>query len=165
MDANHPGRTEIQEIFRKLEENALAIACLETECYEFGFATLICKIEDWNNYNADRLTKANRTAAIDGALLIDPATDISAVEYVTVLATDPTIPALPSFPNPGKFTIQDTWSDKRRTTEKIIHEQNVDAYLHASNVNRALTMLLREIVNDTLWADLNKGSSIGSTAL
>jgi hypothetical protein len=42
-DKQYPPKTELQEIFRKLEENALTVPCFENGCDEFGYAVLLCK--------------------------------------------------------------------------------------------------------------------------
>jgi porphobilinogen deaminase len=35
----------------------------------------------------------------------------------------------------------------------------------ASNVDKAIVMLIKEIFNESIWADLNKGTTIGSSSL
>ena len=161
----HPTKTELQEAFRKIEANAIGITCVEPECGEFGWSTMIAKESEWKNYHAELQTEDNKEAAIATALAADPSADTSSVVYTTVAPTASSIPALPTFPNPGRFKPIDTWTDKQRGVEKIEHDQKMESYLIARNVDKALVMLLKEVFNESLWADLNKGSRIGSSAL
>jgi hypothetical protein len=48
---------------------------------------------------------------------------------------------------------------------KLLHEQKAEAFLLALNVNKAIVMLIKEIFNESIWADLNKGTTIGSSSL
>lgn len=154
-DKQYPSKTELQETFRKLEENAMTVPCFENECDEFGFAVLLCKESEWKTYQAEKLTEINRQAAL---LAGRP-------NYIEVVTTDAAIPAVPTFANPGRFTLVDTWTDKERGVAKLLHEQNAEAFLLASNIDRALVMLIKEIFNESIWADLNKGTTIGSSSL
>jgi hypothetical protein len=43
VDKQYPSKTELQEKFRKLEENAMTVPCLENECDGFGSAVLLYK--------------------------------------------------------------------------------------------------------------------------
>jgi hypothetical protein len=52
VDKQYPSKTELQERFRKLEENAMTVPCFENECDEFGFAVLLCRETDWKQYHA-----------------------------------------------------------------------------------------------------------------
>jgi hypothetical protein len=91
------------------------------------------KETDWKQYHASKQTQANEVAAnLQGQ-----------ANYLVVLATGTTIPALPTFPNPGRFNLDENWTDKERAVKKIIHEQKADAYLLASNVDKALVMLIK----------------------
>jgi hypothetical protein len=47
VDKQYLSKTELQETFRNLEENAMTVPCLENGCDEFGFAALLCKETDW----------------------------------------------------------------------------------------------------------------------
>jgi hypothetical protein len=155
VDKQYPSKTELQETFRMMEENAMTVACFENECDEFGFAVLLCKESEWKQYHANKQTEENRIAAIAAEEQI----------HTEVLATGPTIPAIPTFPNPGRFILNDAWTDKERGINKILHEQSADAYLLASNIDKALVMAFKEIFNESIWADLNKGTTIGSSSL
>ena len=57
VDKQYPSKTELQETFRKLEENALTVPCFENECGEFGYAVLLCKEADWKQYYAEKQTE------------------------------------------------------------------------------------------------------------
>ena len=103
LDADHPSRAEIQEAFRKLEDNALTIPCINTRCYQLGWAVLICSDEDWKIHCAEQITEQNRTTAIMALYAVDPAADAATAQYTTVLPTDPGIPARPEFKSPGHF--------------------------------------------------------------
>jgi hypothetical protein len=60
----------------------------------------------------------------------------------------------------------DTWTDKERGVAKLLHEQKSEAFLPALNVDKAIVMLLiKEIFNESILADLNKGTTIGSSSL
>jgi hypothetical protein len=83
VDKQYPSKTELQETFRKLEENAMIVPCLENEYDKFGSAVLLCKETDWKQYHASKQTQANEVA---GA----------------------TSPALPTFPNPGRFNLDES---------------------------------------------------------
>ena len=102
---------------------------------------------------------------IEAALAVYPSVDTSSVTYATVAPAVSTIRVLPTFPNPGRFKASDTWTDKQRGIEKIDHDQRMERYLIARNVDKALVMLLKEVFNESLCADLNKGLCIGSSAL
>ena len=73
--------------------------------------------------------------------MIDPLEDVDAVAYHLVPTTASTIPALPTFPNPGQFKILNTWTDKQRRIEKIEHDQKMEQYLIAQHVDNELVML------------------------
>jgi hypothetical protein len=57
-----------------------------------------------------------------------------------------------------------TWTDKERGVAKLLHEQKSEAFLLASNVDKTIVMLIKEIFNESIWADLNKGTTIGSSS-
>jgi hypothetical protein len=86
-------------------------------------------------------------------------------EYTIVQPDGASIPVIPVFPNPGRFTLDDAWGDKERAIKKLLHEQEADAFLLASNVDKALIVNIKEIFNESIWADLNKGTTIGSSSL
>jgi hypothetical protein len=155
VDRQYPSKTELQETFRKLEENALTVPCFENECDEFGYAVLLCKESNWKQYHAEKQTEENKNAAITAGQ----------VNYAIVSTTGATIPVVPTFPNPGRFMLVDTWTDKERGVAKVSHEQKSEAFLLASNVDKAIVMLIKEIFNESIWADLNKGTTIGSSSL
>ena len=119
----HPTKTEVQEAFRMIEANVIGITCVEPECEEFGWSTIIAKESEWKNYHAELQTENNKENAIATALASDPSTDTSSVVYTTVAPTASSIPALPTFPNPGRFKPIDTWTDKQRGIAKIEHDQ------------------------------------------
>jgi hypothetical protein len=155
VDKQYPSKTELQETFRMMEENAMTVACFENECDEFGFAVLLCKESDWKQYHANKQTEENKNAAITAGQ----------ANYAIVTTTAASIPAIPTFPNPNRFTLIDTWTDKERGIAKILHEQSADAFLLATNIDKALVMAFKEIFNESIWADLNKGATIGSSSL
>ena len=148
-----------------MEANAIGVACVEPECCDFGWSTLIAKESEWKAYHANLQTQDNKRDAIVAALVIDPIVDVDTITYSVVKTTASTIPSLPSFPNPGRFKILDAWTDKQRSIEKIQHDQKMEQYLIAQHVDKALVMLFKEIFDESLWADLNKGATIGSSAL
>ncbi len=43
VDKIHPTKTELQEVCRKMEANAIGVACVEPECFDFGWSILIAK--------------------------------------------------------------------------------------------------------------------------
>ena len=47
-----------------MEENAKTVACFENECDEFGYEVLMCKDNEWQQYDAGKQTEANKDAAI-----------------------------------------------------------------------------------------------------
>ena len=53
LDKECPSKTEIQDMTRKIEENCLSVACVEFECFDFGWAVLFCKTTDWNNFHVE----------------------------------------------------------------------------------------------------------------
>ena len=97
--------------------------------------------------------------------MIDPLVDVDVVAYHLVPTTASTIPTLSTFPSPGRFKILDTWTDKQRSIEKIEHDQKMEQYLIAQHADKILVMLFKKIFNESLWVDLNKGATIGSSAL
>jgi hypothetical protein len=105
VDLQHSSKTEIEDVCSKMEENALTVPCIETECYEFGWATLICKETEWRSYHADRLTAINEKTATAAAYADERRDPDDEIEYDIVTTHDPEIPALPSFDNPGKYVI------------------------------------------------------------
>ena len=165
VDSNHPSRSELQEAFHMLEENAIAIPCVLPTTLQFGWAVLICTDADWKIHNAEALTASNQLDAAQAALTANPPEDPDTAEYITVLPNDPSIPALPAFDNPGQFQLIPDWTDKERAVKKILHDQKVHTYFQSSYVNQALVLLMKEIFNESLFADLNRGSTIGSSAL
>ena len=148
-----------------METNAIGVACVEPECFDFGWSTLIAKESEWKAYHANLQTQANKRNAIIAALVLDPLIDVDSVAYSIVRTTASTIPALPTFPNPGRFKILDIWTDKQRSIEKIQYDQKMEQYLTSQHVDKALVMLFKEIFDESLCADLNKGATIGSSAL
>jgi hypothetical protein len=64
VDKQYASKTELQETFCKLEENALTVPCFENECDEFAYAVLLCKESDWKQYHADKQTEEKKNAAI-----------------------------------------------------------------------------------------------------
>jgi hypothetical protein len=112
VNKQYPSKTELQETFRKLEENALTVPCFENECGKFGYAVLLCKEADWKHYHSEKQTEYNRNAAIAA----------EQDNYDIVLPSATTIPSIPTFPNPGRFTLVSDWTDKERGVQKIMHE-------------------------------------------
>ena len=106
------------------------------KCDEFGYAVLLCKHAEWKQYHEDK-----QTQAADEAAQLTGAPTYQVVELV------------------------DTWSDKERTINKLLHEQEADAFLLASNVDKALILCIREIFNESIWADMNRGTTIGTSSL
>jgi hypothetical protein len=84
VDKQYPSKTELQETFRKLEENALTVPCFVNECDEFGYAVLLCKESDWNQYHANKQTGENKNAVITAGQ----------AGYTIVSTTGTTIPVI-----------------------------------------------------------------------
>jgi hypothetical protein len=108
-------RTELKETFRKLEENALTAPCFENECDEFGYAVLLCKESDWKQYHAEKQTEEKKNAAITAGQ----------ANYAIVSTTGATVPVVPTFPNPGRFILVGTRTDKEIGVAKLLHERRM----------------------------------------
>ena len=119
-----------------MEASAIGVACVEPECFDFGWSTLIAKESEWKAYHANLQTQENKWDAIVADLVIDPLVDVDAVAYHLVPTTVSTIPTLPTFPNPGRFKILDIRTDKQRSIEKIKYDQKMEQYLIAQHVTR-----------------------------
>ena len=95
-------------------------------------------------------------AALVNNLLVD----VDTVTFHPVLTTSSTIPDLPIFPNPGQFKSLDSWTDKQRSVEKIEYDQRMEQFIITQHVDKALVILFKEVFNESLWSDLNKGALI-----
>ena len=60
VDKIHPTKTELQEVCCKMEANAIGVACVEPECFDFGWYTLISKESEWKSYYANLQTQGNK---------------------------------------------------------------------------------------------------------
>ena len=149
-DKQHPSRSELQDVMRKMEENAMTVACFQNQCGEFGYATLICKESEWRQYHADRLTEINIATAVAAILALDPPGDPTNAVWINVLPADAAVPALPEFVNPGQFIIDPMITDRLRALNKLTYDQDAATYLLTSNLDKALVMLFKEIFNESI---------------
>ena len=146
----HPTKTELQEVFCKIEANAIGVACVELEFFEFGWSTLIAKESEWKACHVNLQMQDNRRKEIATDLVIDPLVYVVTVTFRPVLTTGRKIPDLPTFLNPGRFKSLDSWTDKQRSIKKIEHDQKFEEFIIAQYVDKTLVMIFKEVFNELL---------------
>ena len=47
----HPTKTKLHQVCCKMDVNAIGVACVDSECFEFGWSTLNGKESEWNTFH------------------------------------------------------------------------------------------------------------------
>ena len=98
----HPTRTEVKKLRISLRDNLRRHPCLIPGTDPTGWAWILLTPTEWTTIHTDIIN--------NDTTLPDP---------------KPAPPPYPSVPNPGLFTIEDTWTNKRISKEKSLYEQSL----------------------------------------
>lgn len=168
-DKRYPSRTEINETRKGLVKNLLSVPCYDLRMSPINWAILVMKEEKYkeikvNKHNAPIIAEALRDVKADKAK-----TDADAAEALTV--DSPEVKAvwetkiidessdeaqLPTFPNPGLFTPEDSWNQKKVTQKLELYHMDRDNYERHMIIQHACRKWLEAIYGSHAWDDLQK---------
>ena len=127
-----------------MEANVIGVSCVEPDCFEFGWSTLISKKSEWKTYHTNLQTQDNKQDTIMVFLMIDLLADVDVIRFLPLPTSASTIPTLPTFTNPRRFIVKDTWTDNYWSVEKVEQDQKMEQFLIVQHMDKAFVMLFKE---------------------
>ena len=130
----HPTQAEVKKLRKSLISNLRRLKCVIPGTDPTGWAWILLTPTEWNTIHQNIIDNDPNNA--------DPN------------VTTPSIPAYPSVSNPGMFTIQDSWSDKRTSKEQSLYNQSLNLFHYKDNICQACLLDLETAIPSELIADL-----------